>query len=1289
MSIIEFLSQPLWQRLGLTLVHFLWQGLAIAIFIGACVRIFKLSHGNARYIVYLLAFVAMIVCPVVTFIAIDIPISPDVELFVEIESAEPFDIASDTVPPEGAVSPEAGTSIPVMPKLTPVTNTIPIRERIYSSLHNTLPWLLVIWMVGVIVLSMRLLMGFIGVHRWRHHLEPLPERLVQRIASLSKELGMRGFSSVFISPSVLQAMAVGYLRPMVLLPAALVIQMQPEMLEAIIAHELAHIRRFDLWVNLAQRVMETLLFYHPAVWWLSNRLRNERELCCDELAVRATGERLTYVTALENASRFRLIGKQPDLAVGLGQDDQLILNRVRHVLGIVPAPRSSRFWLAGIITFLFLAALTLLTATTLTAKVKQKADVQIEASEIAGPVMDEMDKPITLLPEEKISGRVVDEMDKPITLLPEEKIAGFVEDKNGSPIAGASVTLLNKDLVLLPKPQKLGETMRMEITGQVQDYQTRKVEGADIAIFEIHRDDYYSPTSVKLLDKLKKTDHEGRFVFNIMATPYHDIYVIARKEGLALGWDYIHKKRIYEAKPGNNFIDIVLPKPYTLAGRLVDSGGKLVAGANVQVFTRKGEIVCEPKDWFSVKTDSKGRFVFDNLPIDLMVKFYIEVPNMDIAYIYPPRGMEGNACGGYHVDWEDVELKLPPVTTVWGQVIDKDTGQGLKDMGLLIFTSEGAETEWRFRSCVRYTLTNGEFEIKGVPPGKHILRFISPKTGPDEWAGKNVPITVNRGDKNVRTKILVEKGVPLEVIVRDPTTGKALPYMKVQVFDGRWNYHQEDIFIRETRADANGIAHIMVPQGRYMAHAWGGNYETRMNFKGAEVNIAGSRAASVEILVKPRVPFVRGTVVDTQGQPAKNVYIIIGLGQRVLTDNNGWFEGMQSPLYPSHMVVARDIKNNLAGANYFYNALRELRVVLRPGSSIRGRVTDDMGRGIAGANVNITLNSKNGTGTAHLDTAGTRTDSEGYYCLETVVPLRSGFHYHLSFDATEFGPTRYTLTDRMKPGEEVTIPDMKLVTLDAFISGVVLDENDNPVAHKPVFVGSDSGGAHIGRGTSTDEQGRFKFNRIPEGPVTLQSGFGQGPDAAYIYAHSGDNVPIKLGNHFKNFMPPFSLVGSQLPDLRVLEMGFDYQGFKNKKNLVVFVDYTNRSSEIAIDLLKKRQLDLRRSKIEVVCIQVVPVDEGDLVAWKKGNKISFPIYILPGQSGWDSKNNLLILKQTPKIMNTLRQEWGVRSLPWTILTDENQKILATGLNIPRILHMVYEEERLSPLRNNPIGRRRR
>ena len=347
-------------------------------------------------IVYLLAFIAMIICPVVTFIAIDIPISPDKELFTEIEPVEPFNIISDTVLSEGGISLEVDTSIPNMSRPAEIDYSTPLRERIYSYLYILLPWFLVIWMVGVVILSMRLLIGFVGIHRWRHHLVPLPEWLVQRIASLSEGLGMGCFSRVFMSSSVIQVMAVGYLRPIVLLPAAMVMQMQPEMLEAVIAHELAHIRRFDLWVNLVQRITETLLFYHPAVWWLSSCLRSERELCCDELAVRATGERLTYASALESVVRAKLIAKQPTLAVGLNQDNKPILRRVHHILGLVPTRRNHPFWIAGIITVLFLTILAISTILVLANKTRSVADSETVRTANSEDVSATIPKPVTL-----------------------------------------------------------------------------------------------------------------------------------------------------------------------------------------------------------------------------------------------------------------------------------------------------------------------------------------------------------------------------------------------------------------------------------------------------------------------------------------------------------------------------------------------------------------------------------------------------------------------------------------------------------------------------------------------------------------------------------------------------------------------------------------------------------------------------------------------------------------------------------------------------------------------------
>ncbi|NQV35564.1 MAG: hypothetical protein HQ515_22915, partial [Phycisphaeraceae bacterium] len=749
---------------------------------------------------------------------------------------------------------------------------------------------------------------------------------------------------------------------------------------------------------------------------------------------------------------------------------------------------------------------------------------------------------------------------------------------------------------------------RMTITGQVHDDQARVVEGADIAIYELHGDDYYSPRSAKLLDTLKKSDHKGRFVFNVMAEPHHDIYVIARKEGLALGWDYLQKKvDIY--KRARNVFNIVLKESYTLSGRLVDFEGKSVEGANIQVFTPEngGDVVCEPKDWFSVKTESQGQFTFDNLPLDLTVMFYVEAPHRDIAYIYPPQAMTGNACGGYNVDWDDIELKLPPVTTIQGQLINKDTNQGIEGMNLILYAHEGRQIKWRFRSCETTSGAEGVFEIRGVPTGEHILRLVSPTTGQGTYVGKNVPIAVNQPDKTINAKVLIEKGIPLEVIIKDQTTGRAIPGFKLQI-DDRWNYEQEDVFVQETRTDANGIAHLIVPKGPFKIHPLNTDYEDRFREKGKRVNITGSQLSPVEIWVWPRRPLVRGIVVDREGQPANDVHVTIGMGQRVLTDKDGRFEGKQHPSISSHMVVAQDTERNLVGGHFFYDALREQRIVLEPGSSVRGRVTDDMGRGVAGADVNLALHCKRPGGqygiygSAHI--AGAYTDSEGYYRLDTVMALRGNSSYHVTIKATDFGPTLLKLTQAMKPGETITIPDMRLVNVDAVISGIVVDQRNTPVVGKSVNIHSQISGDLCHRSSSTDEQGQFKFNRLPEGPVTLQVGsYGGGLDAAYVWAHTGDYVRIKLGEHHKDYISPSSLVGQKLPDLSSLEIGFDPERAKNKKTLVCFVDVTQRASQSAIKYLNKIQYDLKQRNAALVCVQVTPFDEEEFNAWKKDNKI--------------------------------------------------------------------------------------
>lgn len=125
---------------------------------------------------------------------------------------------------------------------------------------------------------------------------------------------------------------------MILLPVGALAGLPPQQLEAIIAHELAHIRRHDYLVNLLQAVIEALLFYHPAVWWVSRQIRQEREHCCDDLAVAVSGDLMTYARALLEMEQLRAAAPQLAVAAYGG----LLMNRIQRLL-VGQQPQGNRF----------------------------------------------------------------------------------------------------------------------------------------------------------------------------------------------------------------------------------------------------------------------------------------------------------------------------------------------------------------------------------------------------------------------------------------------------------------------------------------------------------------------------------------------------------------------------------------------------------------------------------------------------------------------------------------------------------------------------------------------------------------------------------------------------------------------------------------------------------------------------------------------------------------------------------------------------------------------------------
>jgi D-alanyl-D-alanine endopeptidase (penicillin-binding protein 7) len=289
---IDAITGPPWRQITWALVHFLWQGLVVAAAAALCLRLSRPARPESRYAICLVALSVMVACPVVTFFAL----SPSAT--------------------------ESFTSLPVHSSVT---------RWLLPPLDVLQPCLFLGWAAGVLMLTSRLCFGFLGVLSLRLFRVPLPQPLAASVVDLGRKLGFQRNPRVSSSRICYEAMAVGFFRPIVLVPATWLTDMSDETLEAVIAHELAHLRRRDLWVNLAQRLVETLLFYHPAVLWLSQRIRLEREMCCDTAAVSVTGRPKEYLHALECVANRRLGVSPVLLDTTLGCRSMKLASRARNL----------------------------------------------------------------------------------------------------------------------------------------------------------------------------------------------------------------------------------------------------------------------------------------------------------------------------------------------------------------------------------------------------------------------------------------------------------------------------------------------------------------------------------------------------------------------------------------------------------------------------------------------------------------------------------------------------------------------------------------------------------------------------------------------------------------------------------------------------------------------------------------------------------------------------------------------------------------------------------------------
>jgi beta-lactamase regulating signal transducer with metallopeptidase domain len=289
------------QALSVALIDFVWQGLLAAFLLWTALLILRNRSARARYVASCVALAVMAMLPLVT-----------VSLVYAAAAVSHARTGLETI---------ASQSLRAMAVSAP------------SATWNWAGWLarwaLPMWSLGVLLCSLRLVWAARQISALRRQSKPAEAAVRAMVAGIQERMKLARPVRVLVSAVSDCPSVIGWIRPALLLPAATVMGLTPQQLEAVLAHELAHILRYDYLVNMLQAVVETLLFYHPAVWWASARIRQERELCCDDLAVDSCGDALCYARALTRLERLR--GTTPRLA--LGSNGAGLLYRIKRLAG--------------------------------------------------------------------------------------------------------------------------------------------------------------------------------------------------------------------------------------------------------------------------------------------------------------------------------------------------------------------------------------------------------------------------------------------------------------------------------------------------------------------------------------------------------------------------------------------------------------------------------------------------------------------------------------------------------------------------------------------------------------------------------------------------------------------------------------------------------------------------------------------------------------------------------------------------------------------------------------------
>jgi beta-lactamase regulating signal transducer with metallopeptidase domain len=313
-------STELIEALGWTIVHSLWQGTVVALGLSILLLIMRKNSAQVRYFLSFIALIIVLVWSSVTFVH-SYNYAHEKQEIKEKIAANPDYVKTLLTGNESEK--QAG-----LKEKQETINIRLIKVRSYFLRHFNL--ICTFWLIGMLFLITRMVGGFIFTYRLRNYqLVPLADEWIHKIDEMAEKLGIKRAVRAFFSPLAKTPMTLGTLKPIILFPVSAFTGLPSKEIEAIIAHELAHVLRHDYLFNILQSIVEILFFYHPAVWIISSQIRNERENSCDNKAIETTGDKVAFVKALAAIQINNL--REEKLAMAFSPNKNSVLQRIKRL----------------------------------------------------------------------------------------------------------------------------------------------------------------------------------------------------------------------------------------------------------------------------------------------------------------------------------------------------------------------------------------------------------------------------------------------------------------------------------------------------------------------------------------------------------------------------------------------------------------------------------------------------------------------------------------------------------------------------------------------------------------------------------------------------------------------------------------------------------------------------------------------------------------------------------------------------------------------------------------------